>query len=129
MQVKGYKNLWAVGDCSAVPLEDASISPATAQFAMRQGALLGKNIVASLSSKPLEPFRYKSLGEMASLGHRNAVGKVLGFNVSGFLGSLMCRATYLYKLPGLEQKSKGFFEWTLELLFPREISLLHVVVH
>jgi NADH dehydrogenase len=126
MQVKGYKNLWAAGDCSAVPLEDASISPATAQFAMRQGALLGKNIVASQSSKPLEPFRYKSLGEMASLGHRNAVGKVLGFNVSGFLGWLMWRATYLYKLPGLEQKSKVFFEWNLELLFPREISLLHV---
>jgi NADH:quinone reductase (non-electrogenic) len=126
MLVKGYKNLWAAGDCSAVPLTDGSISPATAQFAMRQGTLLGKNIVASQNSRPLQPFRYKSLGEMASLGHRNAVGKVLGFNVSGFLGWLMWRATYLYKLPGLEQKSKVFFEWNLELLFPREISLLHV---
>ena len=126
MLVKGHKNLWAAGDCSAVPLADGSISPATAQFAMRQGTLLGKNIVASRNNRPLEPFRYKSLGEMASLGHRNAVGKVLGFNVSGFLGWLMWRATYLYKLPGLEQKSKVFFEWNLEFLFPREISLLHV---
>jgi NADH:quinone reductase (non-electrogenic) len=126
MLVKGYKNLWAAGDCSAVPLADGSISPATAQFAMRQGTLLAKNIVASQNSKPLEPFRYKSLGEMASLGRLNAVGKVLGFKVSGFLGWLMWRATYLYKLPGLEQKSKVFFEWNLEFLFPREISLLHV---
>lgn len=124
--VKGHKNLWAAGDCSAVPLAGGSISPATAQFAMRQGTLLGKNIVASQNSRPLEPFRYKTLGEMASLGHRNAVGKVLGFNVSGLLGWLMWRATYLYKLPGLEQKSKVFFEWNLEFLFPREISLLHV---
>ena len=124
MLVKGYKNLWAAGDCAAVPLADGSVSPATAQFAMRQGTLLGKNIVASLNSKPPEAFRYKTLGEMASLGHRNAVGKVLGFNVSGFLGWLMWRATYLYKLPGLEQKSKVFFEWNLELLFPRDISLL-----
>ena len=126
MQVKGYKNLWAAGDCAAVPLADGSMSPATAQFAMRQGALLAKNILASQNSRPLELFRYKTLGEMASLGHRNAVGKVLGFNVSGFLGWLMWRATYLYKLPGLEQKSKVFFEWNLELLFPREISLLDV---
>ncbi len=124
MLVKGYKNLWAAGDCSAVPLADGSVSPATAQFAMRQGSLLGKNIVAALNGKALEPFRYKALGEMASLGHRNAVGKVLGFNVSGFLGWLMWRATYLYKLPGLEQKAKVFFEWNLELLFPRDISLL-----
>jgi NADH dehydrogenase len=126
MQVKGYNNLWSAGDCSAVPLEDGGISPATAQFAMRQGTLLGKNILAARDGQPLEPFRFKALGEMASLGHRNAVGKVLGFKVSGFLGWLMWRATYLLKLPGLEQKSKVFFEWSLELLFPRDISLLNI---
>jgi NADH:ubiquinone reductase (H+-translocating) len=126
LQVKGYTNLWSAGDCSAVPLEDGSISPATAQFAMRQGTLLGKNILAARNSQPLEPFRFKALGEMASLGHRNAVGKVLGFKVSGFIGWLMWRATYLLKLPGFEQKSKVFFEWSLELLFPRDISLLNI---
>jgi NADH:ubiquinone reductase (H+-translocating) len=126
MQVKGYKNLWSAGDCSAVPLKDGSVSPATAQFAMRQGTLLGKNILAARNGQPLKPFRFTTLGEMASLGHRNAVGKVLGFKVSGFLGWLMWRATYLFKLPGLEQKSKVFIEWTLELLFPRDISLLNV---
>jgi NADH:quinone reductase (non-electrogenic) len=126
MQVKGYSNLWSAGDCSAVPLEDGSISPATAQFAMRQGTVLGGNILAARKSQSLAPFRFKTLGEMASLGHRNAVGKVLGFKVSGFLGWLMWRATYLFKLPGLEQKAKVFFEWNLELLFPRDISLLNV---
>jgi NADH dehydrogenase len=126
MQVKGYKNLWSAGDCAAVPLKDGSVSPATAQFAMRQGALLGKNIIAARNGQAIVPFRFKTLGEMASLGHRNAVGKVLGFKVSGFLGWLMWRATYLYKLPGLEQKSKVFFEWSLELLFPRDISLLNI---
>jgi NADH:ubiquinone reductase (H+-translocating) len=124
--VKGYKNLWSAGDCAAVPLKDGSVSPATAQFAMRQGTLLGKNIIATRNGQSVVPFRFKTLGEMASLGHRNAVGKVLGFKVSGFLGWLMWRATYLYKLPGLEQKSKVFFEWSLELLFPRDISLLNI---
>jgi NADH:ubiquinone reductase (H+-translocating) len=126
MQVKGYKNLWSAGDCAAVPQADGSVSPATAQFAMRQGTLLGKNILAVRNGQALEPFRFKTLGEMASLGHRNAVGKVLGFKVAGFLGWLMWRATYLYKLPGLEQKVKVFFEWNLELLFPRDISLLNI---
>ncbi|MBV8141277.1 MAG: cyclic nucleotide-binding domain-containing protein, partial [Verrucomicrobia bacterium] len=126
MQVKGYENLWSAGDCSAVPQKDGSISPATAQFAMRQGTLLGKNLLAARNNRPLEPFRFKTLGEMAALGHRNAVGKILGFKVSGLLGWLMWRATYLFKLPGLEQKAKVFFEWNLELLFPRDISLLNV---
>jgi NADH dehydrogenase len=93
---------------------------------MRQGTVLGSNILAARNGQPLAPFRFKTLGEMASLGHRNAVGKVFGFKVSGFLGWLMWRATYLFKLPGLEQKAKVFFEWNLELLFPRDISLLNV---
>jgi NADH dehydrogenase len=126
MLVKGFSNLWAVGDCAAVPSEGGGASPATAQFAMRQGTLLGKNLMRVRRGSRPEPFRFKTLGEMASLGHRNAVGKVLGFKVSGFLGWLMWRATYLYKLPGIEDKIKVFFEWSLELLFPRDISLLDI---
>jgi len=126
MQVKGHQNLWAAGDCAAVPLTDGTISPATAQFAIRQGTVLGKNIIALQSNRPLQPFGFKALGEMASLGHLNAVGKVFGFKVSGLLGWLMWRAVYLSKLPGLERKLKVFIEWTLELLFPRDISLLDI---
>jgi NADH dehydrogenase len=126
MQVNGRANLWAAGDCAAVPLTDGSISPATAQFAIRQGALLGKNILALKNDRPLQPFGFKALGEMASLGHMNAVGKVFGFKVSGLLGWLMWRSVYLSKLPGLERKLKVFIEWNLELLFPRDISLLDI---
>jgi NADH:ubiquinone reductase (H+-translocating) len=60
MQVKGHTNLWSAGDCSAVPLEDGSISPATAQFAMRQGTVLGSNILAARNGQPLAPFRFKT---------------------------------------------------------------------
>jgi NADH dehydrogenase len=126
MQVKGHQNLWAAGDCAAVPLTDGTISPATAQFATRQGTVLGKNIIALQSKRPLQPFGFKALGEMASLGHLNAVGKVFGFKVSGLLGWLMWRAVYLSKLPGLERKLKVFIEWSLDLLFPRDISLLDI---
>jgi NADH:ubiquinone reductase (H+-translocating) len=126
LQVRGYEKLWAAGDCAAVPLTDGSVSPATAQFAIRQGTVLGKNIIALRSKRPLQPFGFKALGEMASLGHLNAVGKVFGFKVSGLLGWLMWRAVYLSKLPGLERKLKVFIEWTLEVLFPRDISLLDI---
>src|SRR6202030_3166007 len=74
----------------------------------------------------LEPFAFKALGEMASLGHLNAVGKGFGFKVSRMLGWLMWLTVYLPKLPGLERKLKVFIEWSLELLFPRDISLLDI---
>jgi NADH:ubiquinone reductase (H+-translocating) len=126
LKVKGYDNVWAAGDCAAVPDANGQISPATAQFAMRQGTVLANNLIKLREGRPLTSFRYQSMGEMASLGHRNAVGKVLGFKVSGLLGWLMWRATYLYKLPGLERKLKVFIEWNLDLIFPRDISLLDV---
>jgi len=124
--VKGWQNLWAAGDCAAVPLPDGTFAPATAQFAIRQGMVLAQNILAQRASRPLKIFHYKTLGEMASLGHLNAVGKILGFKVSGLLAWLMWRATYLAKLPGLERKIKVFIEWNMEVLFPRDISLLDV---
>jgi NADH:ubiquinone reductase (H+-translocating) len=126
LQLEGYQNLWAAGDCAAVPLSDGSMSPATAQFALRQGTLLGKNLLACRANRTLRPFRFKALGQLASLGHLNAVGDVLGFKVSGLFAWLMWRAIYLSKLPGLQRKLQVFLEWSLELVFPRDISLLDV---
>jgi NADH:quinone reductase (non-electrogenic) len=96
------------------------------QFAIRQGRLLGQNIIALRTKRPPQSFTFQALGEMASLGHLSAVGKVFGVKVSGLLAWLMWRALYLSKLPGFERKLKVFFEWTLEVLFPRDISLLDI---
>lgn len=73
LQVDGYDWLWAAGDCAAVPMQDGSICPSTAQFAMRQGALLGKNLNAFLRAEPVKPFKFKGLGEQAAIGHMTAV--------------------------------------------------------
>ncbi|MBV8585545.1 MAG: FAD-dependent oxidoreductase [Verrucomicrobia bacterium] len=126
MLVQGQSFVWACGDCAAVPQANGEASPATAQFAMRQGARLGLNLLAVRAGQKPTAFHYTTLGEMASLGHMNAVGKVFGMKVSGFLAWLMWRATYLSKLPGLERKAKVFIQWNLDALFPRDISLLDV---
>src|SRR5258708_12523818 len=115
MKVKGHENLWAAGDCAAVPLTDGTISPATAQFAIRQGTILGKNIIALQDKRPLQLFGFKALGEMASLGHLNAVGKVFGVKVSGLLVWLMWRSVYLSKLPAFDRNLNVFSGLTLEL--------------
>jgi len=123
-RVKGYDYVWSAGDCAAVPLETGGICPATAQFAMRQGKLLGENIVASYHDKPSKTFTFTGLGEFAAIGHHNAVGEVMGVKVSGFLAWWMWRTIYLSKLPGLERKIRVLIEWSLEVFFSRDINLL-----
>ncbi len=125
LQVPGQPGLWVAGDCGAIPLPDGQLSPPTGQFAMRQGKRLGKNLAAVLAGKAPEPFVYKGVGELANIGRRSAVADVFGFRFSGFFAWWLWRTVYLSKLPGLERKLRVVIDWTLDLFFPRDISLLN----
>ncbi len=114
--------VWAAGDVAAVPDGHGGTSPPTAQHALRHGAYLGKHLPALLSGAEVPPFRYKTKGELVSLGHRNAVGKVLGVTVTGFIGWFLWRSYYLFRLPGLLRKMRVAFDWTLDLVFPPDIA-------
>ena len=64
---------------------------------------------------------------MASLGARKAVAQLPGDRViTGFLAWFLWRTYYLLRLPGLDRKLRVAFDWTLELLFPRDIAELRV---
>jgi NADH:ubiquinone reductase (H+-translocating) len=123
-RARGLEKVWAAGDCSSFPLKTGGNCPETAQFAYRQGQLLGDNIIAQELGHPLESFEFTGLGELAALGHRKAVAQIMGFNFSGLLAWFMWRTIYLGKLPGLDRKLRVVVEWTMELFFPRDINLL-----
>ncbi|HEY5753197.1 MAG TPA: FAD-dependent oxidoreductase [Chthoniobacterales bacterium] len=133
-RVEGRDRLWAAGDCAAVPMPKTKplsptaqrqFCPPTAQFAMRQGKLMGENIAAALENRGRgRPFKFSGLGELAAIGHRAAVAEIMGLKFSGFIAWIMWRTIYLSKLPGLERKIRVMIEWTLDLFFPRDISLL-----
>ncbi|MCC5834646.1 MAG: FAD-dependent oxidoreductase [Opitutales bacterium] len=117
--------LWSAGDCAMVPMKGGGFCPPTAQFAMRQGLMLGRNLAAVLNEKPLKPFRFTGLGELATIGRRTAVASVFGMRFSGFFAWWMWRSIYLSKLPGFERKLRVLIDWTLDLFFPRDINLLN----
>jgi hypothetical protein len=73
---------------------------------LRQGTLLGKNLLAQRANRPCGPSASSPLGEMASLGQLNAVGDILGFKVSGLSAWLIWRAIYLSRLPGFSVSCK-----------------------
>ncbi|MCX6855970.1 MAG: FAD-dependent oxidoreductase [Verrucomicrobia bacterium] len=123
-QVKGLEKVWSAGDCAVFPKADGGCCPETAQFAMRQGALIGDNIVASIRKQPLKLFKFTGLGELATIGHRKAVAMVMGLRFSGIIAWFMWRSVYLMKLPGLDRKLRVMAEWTFEMFFPRDINLL-----
>ena len=121
---KGQTNVWAAGDCAMFPKSGGGNCPETAQFAYRQGQLLGDNIAASIAGKPLQSFTFTGLGELASIGHRTAVAEIFGYHFSGVIAWFMWRTIYLMKLPGFDRKLRVMVEWAFDLFFPRDINLL-----
>ncbi len=119
MSVADHAGVWALGDCAAIPNGEGGFYPPTAQHAIREGPVLADNIVAALHERPTRPFRYRTLGMMASLGARKAVAELPGNRVlTGFAAWFLWRTYYLSRLPGLDRKLRVAFDWTLESAVP-----------
>src|SRR5881398_2145935 len=99
--------------------------PPTAQHAIREGKVVAHNIAAALSRRPQTLFSFKTIGLLASIGRRTGVARIFGFNFSGFFAWWMWRTIYLSKLPGLDKKVRVAFDWTLDLLFPKDVCAVH----
>jgi len=127
----GQTRVWALGDCAAVPdpkaKQDDQYVPPTAQFALREGRTVARNIVATLEGRPPQPFTFAGLGQLVSLGQHTAVAELLGrIKVSGLLAWLLWRGFYLSRLPGLERKLRVWIDWTLDLFSRRDLAQLNV---
>lgn len=127
LRVHGFENVWAAGDCAAVPDEHGGLYPATAQHAIREGPRLADNVLAVLRGERTHDFRFNALGMMASLGARTAVAQLpRNLVLTGFPAWFLWRTYYLLRLPGLDRKLRVAFDWTLDLVFPRDVSELRI---
>ncbi|MCB1607619.1 MAG: hypothetical protein KDI71_11645, partial [Xanthomonadales bacterium] len=123
MRLQGSSNLWAIGDCSAVPnAQSGETSPPTAQFAERQGRQCAQNLIRLIDSQPTRPFSFRAVGSACGIGGRRGVAELYGFRFSGFIAWWLWRSAFLVKLPSFLQKLKVGFDWAWELVFPRDVS-------
>ena len=126
LQVPNFPGVWALGDCALVPdpFNLGKFYPPTAQHAIRQATILARNIAATLSGKPPQPFKFKLLGLLAAIGRRAGVAEILGTRFSGIIAWWVWRGIYLSKLPGFHKKIRVAIDWTLDVLFSKEIVQL-----
>jgi NADH dehydrogenase len=130
LRVRGVEGAWAAGDNAAIPdLVTGTTAPPTAQHALREARRLGRNIAATLSGGRLEPFRHRNLGQLASLGRFKGAAKVLGVRITGFPAWWLHRSYHILMMPTLSRKSRIVADWTVGLLFPRDIAQLGSLHH
>jgi NADH dehydrogenase len=122
LEVPGWPGLWAFGDCALVPDGKTGLShPPTAQHALREGRVAAQNILATVRGGRLKPFVYTTLGLLAPIGKRTGVANILGVNFSGFIAWWLWRTIYLLKLPRFEKKVLVALDWTLDVLFSKDL--------
>ncbi|HET6934770.1 MAG TPA: NAD(P)/FAD-dependent oxidoreductase, partial [Candidatus Angelobacter sp.] len=122
LEVPGWPGLWALGDCALVPdRRTGAFHPPTAQHALREGRVAARNILATVRGDRMKPFVYSTLGLLAPIGRRTGVAHILGVNFSGFIAWWLWRTIYLLKLPRFEKKLLVALDWTLDVLFSKDL--------
>jgi NADH:ubiquinone reductase (H+-translocating) len=125
LRVEGVEDAWSSGDAAAVPDETTGgLSPPTAQHGLRQGKRVAANIQAALVGDPLQPFVYANIGGVCSLGRYKGVAIVKGLRFRGFLGWFLHRSYHLLAMPTWTRRVKIAMDWTVALLFPRDLAQL-----
>jgi NADH dehydrogenase len=122
LEVPDWPGVWALGDCTLVPdVHTGKYCPPTAQHALRQGRVVARNICASVQGGSKKRFAFKTIGQLAAIGRRTGVASVFGINFSGFIAWWMWRTIYLSKLPRFEKKLRVALDWTLDLVFSKDL--------
>ena len=113
-RVKGYDNIFAIGDVAAMISPDTPNGhPGVAPAAIQQGTLLGKNLVHLIKGEPAEPFKYHDKGSLATIGRNQAVADLGKIHLSGFIGWLLWGLVHLMSLAGFTNKGIIFFSWAI----------------
>src|SRR5436190_9425180 len=126
LRVEGEEHVWALGDGARVPNEATPEhpDPPTSQHALRQARRLAKNLRGEA-----KPYRYRMLGQVATLGRFKGIAVVLNLRLRGFPGWFVTRTYHLYQLPLLSRNLRVVTDWTTSLFFRRDIAELSMLGH
>ncbi|HEV3377581.1 MAG TPA: NAD(P)/FAD-dependent oxidoreductase [Thermoleophilaceae bacterium] len=118
LRVLGTSHVWALGDCAAVPNEatPGEVDPATCQHALRQARRLAGNLRGTPRA-----YRYRTRGQMATLGRRHGVALIGRLRVNGLLGWHIARAYHLLQLPFFSRRLRVLADWTTSAMFRRDV--------
>jgi NADH:ubiquinone reductase (H+-translocating) len=122
MRSHSHPQVWALGDCAAIPGPNGRPYPALAQHAIHEARQLAENLRAIIEGRDPAAFMFRSLGTMASLGHTRAVARVFGVRLTGFFAWWLRRTYYVFQMPRWDRRLRIVLDWTVALFFRPDIT-------
>jgi NADH:quinone reductase (non-electrogenic) len=125
LSVPGHPEVFVIGDAAAVRGENGQPVPGVAPAAKQMGRYVGRLIAARSEGKSLPAFRYRNLGELATIGRRAAVVKLGRLQLKGFVGWLFWSLAHIYFLIGVRNRFIVAFTWLWDYItFQRGARLI-----
>ena len=111
LSIPEHPEIFVIGDAAAVQDAKGQAVPGVAPAAKQMGRYVGTLIAARLAGQSLPAFRYRNLGELATIGRRAAVVKFGTLSLTGFLGWLFWSFAHIYFLIGVKNRFIVAFTW------------------
>jgi len=110
LSVAGHPEIFVVGDLAAMKSKGEWV-PGVAQGAIQSGKHAARMIVRRLRGKPTEPFRFKDLGIMATIGRKAAVAVVGRRHFWGFPAWFLWLSIHIVWLIGFRNRIVVLLDW------------------
>ena len=125
LQVADHPEVFVIGDAANPEGGDGQGFPMVAPVAIQEGELVARNITRAVKKQPLEEFKYKDPGTLATIGRNAAVARVGRFQFRGFFAWAMWLAVHIVFLIGFRSRILVLINWAWDYFFyDRPIRLI-----
>lgn len=111
LSLPGHPDIFVLGDMASYTYQNKGSLPGVAPVAIQQGRFVARLIIARLRGRPLPTFRYRNLGNMATIGRSAAVADFGKFHFSGFIAWMMWLVVHLMNLVGFRNRLLVLVQW------------------
>ena len=111
LTLPGSPNVFVIGDLAVLNDERGQPLPGVAQVAIQMGQHAVKNILRSIEGQPLRAFRYKDLGNMATIGRNSAIADFGTFTLKGYIAWLAWLFVHIMNLIGFRNRVVVLVQW------------------
>ncbi len=125
LSVPGHPDIFVVGDMASLADARGRPLPGVAQVAIQQGKWAAANILRRIEGQATRPFRYRDLGNMATIGRNSAVADIRGLRLTGFIAWLAWAVVHILNLIGFRNRVLVALQWLWSYLtFQRGARLI-----
>jgi NADH dehydrogenase len=125
LTVPGHPEIFVIGDLASFTEPDGKPVPGVAQGAIQMGRHAARNIRQALDGKPYDPFKYRDLGNLATIGRASAIADFKWLRLTGWIAWVVWLFVHIMNLIGFRNRLVVLVQWAWSYItYQRAIRLI-----